>query len=93
MGHVGDGKELLLKGRTNHPLCWAAFPVAEGGSLWWAGTKRVDWDDTSFFGCAVALEREFQEQKQLYSEYWGCNYFLCFPKNSSVTSAWASGPL
>lgn len=48
MGHVGDGKELLPKARTNHPLCWAAFPVPEGGSLWWAGINRVDWDDTSF---------------------------------------------
>lgn len=31
----------------NHLLCWAAFSVTEGGSLWWAGTNRVDWDDTS----------------------------------------------
>lgn len=54
MGHMGDGKELLLKKLMNHPLCWAAFSVAEGGSLWWAGTKRVDWDDTSYFGCAAA---------------------------------------
>ena len=54
MGHMGDGKELLLKGQMNHPLCWAAFSVAEGGGLWWAGTNRMDWDDTSYFGCAAA---------------------------------------
>lgn len=86
MGHVGDGEELLLNGRTNHPLCWAAFPVAEGGSLWWAGTKRVDWDDVSFFGCVAAAGRwreNFKNRNNRYTQNIGV-VTICFAFQGTV---------
>lgn len=32
---------------------WAAPSVAAGGCLWWAGSDRVGWGDTSFLDCAA----------------------------------------